>query len=178
MDITKINREQAEAAASETQIALYSSPESGQQMWNIALNFSLTKRETYYIFAEMIGDVILGFYNQQEILALIQQKFPQLNQMQQLDLELAIKKFLLPLSGGVSRTAELQSEISAAENDLRTIEGLRTMAADIQAVHANEQPTYKSSQAEILNRTETQSVSAPVVQPSSPSNRWDTDSRP
>ena len=180
MTITTQQREQAEAGANEIQLRLYAEPESGEQMWNIATKFNLTERSAYRSFAQMVGDVILGFYKQQDLLALVQSLFPQLNPTQQLELELEIKKFLLPLSSipspAVTSRPNLAAEISATEHDLESIHSIRTMAHDMQEakVHPVTHPTtpektYQSSQADLLEQIET--MAKPSTAP-----RWDTES--
>lgn len=179
MTITKQQREQAEAAANEVQLHLYAEPESGEHMWNIATKFSLTERSAYRIFAQMIGDVILGFYKQQDVLALIQNLFPQLNPTQHLELELEVKKFLLPLSPGAfvapPANQNLAAEISATEHDLESIRGIRTMAHDMKEAkvhpitpHATHEVVHQSSQADILKIPTT-----PLA--SNPSTTWGSD---
>lgn len=180
MAINKQQREQAEAAANEMQLRLYAEPESGEQMWNIATKFNLTERSVYRMFAQMIGDVILGFYKQQDVLALIQHQFTQLSPTQQLELELEIKKFLLPLSGAPTNPAvginpALAAEISATEHDLQSLHNIRTMAHDMQEVKTHPvvtpptpEPIHQSSQADLLRQIET--MAAPSDTP-----RWDTE---
>ncbi len=177
MEITKTQREQAELTASRTQLDLYESPEAGAALWGIATKFNLVESKNYYIFTKLVGDVVLGFYKQQDLLALIQNLLPILNQIQQLELELEIKKFLLPLS--TPQTSQLKNtpvdltnELAETEKEFASVQGLRTMAKDIQAVHPQHEQVYQSSQATILDRPVVPRPPATPLQPLD--SRWDT----
>ncbi|MEN9920271.1 MAG: hypothetical protein RL538_164 [Candidatus Parcubacteria bacterium] len=187
MEITKTQREQAEERASEVQLRLYAEPEAGEQLWNIARKFSLTERNTYYTFSQLVGDVVLGFYKQSDIDALIANKLPQVQGAQRISLEADIKIFLYPLTDptyvapGVTApeapsvpsapqsTArpELSAEIKEAERELEEVQSIRTMASDMK--EAQHMPTYTSSQDDLIRPSTT---SAPL----STGPRWETDS--
>lgn len=75
-----------------------------------------------------------------------------------------------------AETGTLDEEIKEAEDTLRNISGLRTMAGDASVVAQAPVNTYQSSQAEILIRPEEPDVPTPtVLPPTSPTNnpaRW------
>ncbi len=175
MAITRDQRQQAEAKASDEQLFLYSEPESGEQLWNIALTFNITEKNPYRIFAQLVGDVVLGFYRQQDILALIQNGLPQLSPTQQLELELQVKKFLLPLSVTTESVQTLSVEIATTEHDLAALQNVRTMSHDMEVAQGHPvmqapatETTYQSSQADILRPA----APAPVA---NETPRWDTE---
>lgn len=131
MEITKAQRVLAEERASEIQRRLYGEPESGEQLWNIASKYNLTERSTYYSFTQLVGDVVLGFYTQDQIGALIANKLPQVQGTTRIALEADIKIFLYPLTDpnyvqSVTKvppvTNELSTEISAMEREFASIE--------------------------------------------------------
>lgn len=179
MTITKLQREEAEANANRVQLYLYCEPESGEQLWNIGLKFDLTENTLYNALARMIGDTILGFYKQSDLLQLIKHTFPSLTEMKQLELELEIKKFLLPLSSpegtlsGIPPNENLKSEIAETEKEIASLQTVRTMLHDMEVAQGGSGPslvetTYQSSQADILRQT----PAAPVV---TETPRWDTE---
>lgn len=181
MTVTKLQREEAEANANRVQLYLYGEPESGEQLWNIGLKFDLTENTLYNALARMIGDTILGFYKQSDLLQLIKHTFPSLTEMKQLELELEIKKFLLPLSSqegtlsSITPNEELKSEIAETEKEIGLLQTVRTMAHDMEVVQGHPvmqapaaETTYQSSQADILRPA----APAPVV---NETPRWDTE---
>ncbi len=164
MNITPSKRQQAEDWATETQLRLYADPESGEKLWTIATNFGLTERTDYYNFTQLVGDIILGFYKTSDTLPLIQQNLPNVQPVKQLELEMEIKKFLLPLS---TTTPSLQTEIAEIETATKSLEAVHTMQNDVARVQ-QETPTYQSSQDALLQKSD-----APLqTNPTTP--RWDT----
>ena len=155
MEITRIQRQAAEETATDTQRELY---ESGEPLREIATKFGITDSTSYRTFAVMVGDIILGFYTQADISSLIAEKLPQIDGMKRIGLEADIKLFLYPLTQQVappvttSNDAALSSEIAEAEKSLESLQGIRTMAADMQAVEpaARTEQVHSSSQEEIL----------------------------
>lgn len=176
MEITKTHREQAELTATEVQIRLYDSEESGEVLWSIAIKFGLTEQKRYFTFTRMVGDVILGFYKITDLRALIQYTFQSLDQRQQELLEVELKKFLAPLFP--ESELSLERDIIEVEKITHSIEGLRTMAGDVKALHSTEVPTHQSTQADILGRTTPEvKVAAPLPTAPNTDARWETDSR-
>ena len=70
----------------------------------------------------------------------------------------------------------LSTEITEAENAIRSMEGLRTMAGDASEVTQAPVSTYQSTQAEILTQPDAPSVAPPSPLPNT-DNRWDSASR-
>lgn len=171
MNITREQRQQAEEQANQVQLGLYAEPEAGEQLWSIATRFNMTERVTYRNFAIMVGDVVLGFYQQPALHALIQQTLPTLTPTQQLELEFEIKKFLLPLSAPDIPTPpadNLNSEIAETEQAMEELQGIRTMAGDMQAIQSSHpEPTYQSSSQSDLLR--------PTTPPPRNGPSWETD---
>jgi hypothetical protein len=162
MTITKQQREQAEEQASEVQLHLYAEPEAGEQLWNIATKFDLTERSVYYSFTHLVGDIVLGFYKESDLAALIANKLPQIQGVQKIGLEADIKVFLYPLTDpsailprtSAARTPVPSAEIAETELALEKMQGLRTMAQDLKEAEAHQSPAvetvYQSSQTDIL----------------------------
>ena len=157
MAISDQQRQQAEAVASDLQQQLYASPEAGAALWAIATRFNLTEDKDYNKFVEMVGDIILGFYMSSDLHVLIPAALPQLDGMTKIALEADIKMFLYPLSEESSATpstpdTNLSSEIAETEKSIESLQGIRTMAADMHAVAptAHTEHVYRSTQEEIL----------------------------
>ena len=75
----------------------------------------------------------------------------------------------------VENTNVFASEIAQTEQEFASIQGLRTMADDIRAVHPQEEAVYRSSQATILDRPVVPVVPRPPATPLQPlDSRWDT----
>lgn len=196
MEITRTQREQAEERATEVQLRLYAEPEAGEQLWNIATKFNLTDRNTYYLFSQLVGDVVLGFYKQEDIAALIAAKIPSVQGAQRIALEADIKIFLYPLTdptyvapstpaptAPTSPSApvtpppiirpELSAEIKEAERELEEVQTIRTMAGDMRHVQeTNPITTYRSSQEDLIRPITPTQPPAPSTGP-----QWETDSR-
>lgn len=179
MEITHQQRVLGQQSMSVEQRLLYEDPSSGAKLYEIAQKYSIDGEIEYSIFVRIVGDVILGFYNQQDLLALLLRYLPGLNPTQHLELELDVKKFLLPLSSvpgpAINSTSGLAAEISATEHDLESLHNLRTMAHDMQEAKIHPvmhvpttETTYQSSQADILRPA----APVPVV---NETPRWDTE---
>ncbi len=179
MGITHQQRVLGQQSMSVEQRLLYEDPSSGAKLYEIAQNYSIDGEIEYSIFVRIVGDVILGFYNQQDLLALLQRYIPSLNPTQHLELELDVKKFLLPLSSitvpVINSTSGLAAEISATEHDLAALQNVRTMSHDMEVAQGHPvmqvpatETTYQSSQADILRPA----APAPVA---NETPRWDTE---
>jgi hypothetical protein len=178
MAISNLQRQQAEDQANETQLRLYAEPEAGEQLWSIATKYVLTEQSVYYIFVQLVGDVILGFYKQSDISTLIATKLPQVQGAQRIALEADIRIFLYPLVESTHITSakisaapepELSAEIKTAENELASLQAVRTMTSDMRALgHADDVPVYRSLQEDILAPT------SPTDTPATP--RWESES--
>jgi hypothetical protein len=185
MEITRKQRQMAEERASEVQLRLYAEPEAGEQLWNMATKFSLTERSVYYSFTQLVGDVVLGFYKQDDVAALIANKLPQVQGVQKIGLEADIKMFLYPLTDAsdlptkaTRNTSVSPEEIAETEKEIASLQTVRTMPHDMEVAQGHPvmrapatETTYQSSQADILQPTPT--VPAPPETP-----RWDTESKP
>lgn len=75
MSVTRAQRDEAFNAASETAQRLCAAPESGEQLYAIAKrhDFADSPRQ-YRAYALAVGDVILGFYEDRELPALLMQE--------------------------------------------------------------------------------------------------------
>lgn len=74
MAITQTQRHDAFASANPTAQQLYSDPDSGFALRDIAEHHGLADRAYYRAFARVVGDVILGFYSQGELPALLMEE--------------------------------------------------------------------------------------------------------
>jgi hypothetical protein len=176
MQITKIQRQQAEEQATEAQLRLYAEPEAGEQLWNIATKYNLTERADYYNFSQLVGDVILGFYKQSEISELLSGRFQQKSPEQLIALEADIKMFLLPLSASTNtqKHHETSKEISTAEihsieRDINSLKTVHTMSDDVAAIKS-EETVHQSSQDAILGTNAT-TITTPT---SDETPRWES----
>ena len=172
MEITKTQRQLAEERASEIQRRLYGEPESGEQLWNIASKYRLTERSVYYIFTQLVGDVILGFYKTSDVAALMQHTFPSLQIHEQTALTKEVETFLLPLQQNTPSAPAVHT-IDASEPTAHPepLHNIRTMSADMNVLRPQAEVVHTaSSQADILARPPIAPSNTPVNSP-----RWDSD---
>lgn len=182
MDITLEMWRKAEEAATPTQMSLYAGPQAGEAVRAMADQFGLTNSDAYTIFATTVGDVVLKLVNPNELQQVLEERLPGLTQNLSVSLANAILDYAAPAlqeqapapsaSGPVINPPTvdqftkpaLQNEIDELENTVSHLEPLRTMSSDMHN-HAPAEPTYQSSQDELLQR--------PPQQNTGP--RWDTD---
>jgi hypothetical protein len=74
MEITKDIRNQQFDTASDTAVYLYSHYLSGEKLFQIAQSYNLVEPQQYRIFATTVGDIILGFYQIEDTVPLLQQE--------------------------------------------------------------------------------------------------------
>ena len=123
---------------------------------------------------------LLFFFSQEETVDFISQNC-NLSRAQALELFLAIKTtipetircsiesgYYILNNQGTPEALPLASEIAETEKEFAAIQGIRTMAADMQHVKNPGEVVHSSSQAELLNRN------VPTASPE-PSSRWETD---
>lgn len=156
---------------------LYGAPESGATMYRIFQKVELTE-DKYKIYAEIIGDVILGFNKVADLPQLFQQQLSvSADQSQKITSELI--EFLSPVvqregedtkvqsvsDETVTETTTENSQTQQSDTDVPSttiVEPLRTMEGDINRIHGYgayrekhpEEAVVTSAQEDVLKKKE------------------------
>jgi hypothetical protein len=157
--LTTQQRNIAFDASNEAQKYLYSHPDSGAALINIAEKYDLKEPEKYKKFAILVGEFILGFQDISSGNTLIQNELAVSEQAAQL-IQADIKNFLAPLytegwtvpeEKTEDFVSDISSEIFEAEKVLESIQTVRTMSTDSESEHISpKEETYSSVQSNII----------------------------
>lgn len=163
MTITNQQRNHAYENASDIQKSLYASPESGEALWKIAETYGLTNDSVYTQFVVTVGDVVLGLLPADELISKLSTDLS-INQDKATAIILDVQGFLLPLQNNKATpkfepaSPNLANDIAEAEEALKAIPHIRTMANDIEEASSSHIPTYTSTQEAILREGKTETT--------------------
>ena len=192
MSVTRAQRDEAYENASEIAQHLCDSPESGEQLYEIAKRHAFAdSAQQYRAYALAVGDVILGFYEDRELPALLMQEAG-LDGKTARAVTADLLEFLAPLHGEPAAApspaaspsptaatapaadesaAQWASEIAAAEAALAATETLHTYASDQAAVSAGEARGQKPPMRPERVEPEHRSSQSDLLQRSDTTNR-------
>lgn len=137
MSVTRAQRDEAFDAASETAQRLCAAPESGEQLYAIAKTHGITDPTTYRPYALAVGDVILGFYEDRELPALLMQEAG-LDGKTARAVTADLLEFLAPLHAEASpaATPAAATPTTTAETTAPSSEAAARWASEIEAAEA------------------------------------------
>ncbi len=94
---TDTQRDQAFANANKAQIYLYSHNDAGASLSKIAQKYDLTEYSVYKMFATIVGDIVLGFYQDNQIVTALREEVGLGNHMSEMVAN-DVRRFLAPLN--------------------------------------------------------------------------------
>jgi len=192
MTVSETMREEAYNDSSDIQKALYGSSENAKRLYAVATTHHLTSSDNYTDFLIAVGDVVLGLVPRSELSQLLAERLGiELQTAQKIADDL--QDFLAPLESAaitnlvsattperpldvelnqveavnesVANEDTLAEEIAETEAAFRTLQPIRTMAHDMQALKKDDAPTHQAiSQEDLLQPTDPQTTD----------NRWGT----
>ena len=190
MNITPQQRRDSFIKANNIQTTLFSEPESGEKLFDLAQRHELLRsNEKYGIFAIAIGDIILDLVPQEKLPELLVERL-EIERPAAMRITADVLDFLAPLDQPepvkTSATAipinseadpdptndnSLASEIAEAEAAMASMQPIRTMSHDMEVKRAipTDEPTHTgASQADLLDRNAT-------AKDKNPDARWGTE---
>jgi len=189
MEFTQDQRNTKFTQASDTQRYLYSDPDSGEAILNIAQTNHITPGSQYKSFAIAVGDVILGLVPQEKLPGLLVERL-NIAQAEAFRITADVLDFLAPLDQAEGMTAvqsdstpvpineaisikdnSLANEIAEAEAAIQTLEPIKTMSHDMEVKRETPvtEPTHTAAtQSDLLDRSAT-------IKDKNPDARWDTE---
>ncbi|MEK7462054.1 MAG: hypothetical protein AAB618_00560 [Patescibacteria group bacterium] len=131
--------------------------------------------------AEFCGDINLGIYKPTDFIPFLYHNLKISGPYEQNDIESHLYEFIYPDSQAAVLPAftaqNIFSEISTAENELASLQTVRTMSHDMAAIKPGSDVVYQaSSQADILQK-EDLIVHAEAVSAAPPSPQWDSETK-
>jgi len=190
MNITPQQRRDSFIKANNIQTTLFSEPESGEKLFDLAQRHELLRsNEKYGIFAIAIGDIILDLVPQEKLPELLVERL-EIERPAAMRITADVLDFLAPLDQPepikTSATAvpinadanpeptndnSLASEIAEAEATMQALEPIKTMRHDMEVMRsqAADEPVHTTaSQADLLDH-------AANVKDRNPDSRWNTE---
>jgi hypothetical protein len=175
MEFTQDQRNTKFTQASDTQRYLYSDPDSGEAIFDIAQTNHITPNGQYKSFALAVGDVILGLVPQEQLPQLLMERL-EITQPAAMRITADVLDFLEPLNSdskadsvltAVSTTENtipinkeptvvepdtLAAELAETEAVFKQLQPIRTMAHDMETIKQVEEPVHLATDQEtILN---------------------------